>query len=65
MADLRMKENNNIYNAELEEFDPMPGKSRKRIKRNRAIVRWLWISFLSIGSTIFLFLLLIYNGVIG
>ena len=65
MADLRMKENNNIYNAELEEFDPMPGKSRKRIKRNRAIVRWLWISFLSIGFTIFLFLLLIYNGVIG
>lgn len=29
------------------------------------IVKWLWISFLSIGFTIFFFMMLIYNGVIG
>lgn len=28
-------------------------------------VRWLWISFLGVGTLIALFLLLIYNGVIG
>lgn len=37
----------------------------KKIKRNRNIVKWLWISFLSLGCLIFFFLLLIYNGVIG
>lgn len=35
------------------------------MSRNAKIVKWLWISFLSIGVVIALFLLLIYNGVIG
>ncbi|MDE6717082.1 MAG: transglycosylase domain-containing protein [Muribaculaceae bacterium] len=35
------------------------------MKRNRWIVRWLWISFLGLGVLLFFFLLLIYNGVIG
>lgn len=55
-----MNENQEIYNLERPDF-----KSAKRIKRNRLIVKWLWISFLGLGSVIFLFLLLIYNGVIG
>lgn len=33
--------------------------------RNRTVVKWLWVSFLSLGALIALFLLLIYNGVIG
>lgn len=40
-------------------------KASKRMLRNRKIVKWLWISFLSLGALIALFLLLIYNGVIG
>ncbi len=44
------------------QFDP---RNAKRIKRNRTIVKWLWISFLGFGAIIALFLLLIYNGVIG
>lgn len=40
-------------------------KILKKINRNRNIVKWLWISFLSLGCLIFFFLLLIYNGVIG
>lgn len=44
------------------DFDP---KASKRMLRNRKIVTWLWISFLSLGALIALFLLLIYNGVIG
>jgi len=43
-------------------FDP---KASKRMLRNRKIVTWLWIAFLSLGAFIALFLLLIYNGVIG
>ncbi|MDE6681818.1 MAG: transglycosylase domain-containing protein [Muribaculaceae bacterium] len=35
------------------------------MRRNRNIVKWLWISFLGLGLLIFFFLLLIYNGVIG
>lgn len=37
----------------------------KKIARNQHIVKWLWASFLGLGFFIFLFLLLIYNGVIG
>lgn len=37
----------------------------KKFRRNRRIVRWMWISFLSIGMIGFLLLLLIYNGIIG
>ncbi len=40
-------------------------RAAKRIKRNQRVVKWLWASFLSLGAFIFLFLLLIYNGVIG
>ncbi len=35
------------------------------LTRSQKIVRWLWISFLSLGALIALSLLLIYNGVIG
>lgn len=40
-------------------------KAAKKNRRNRRIVKWLWISFLSLGFLILFFLLLIYNGVIG
>ena len=40
-------------------------KSAKRAARNRRVVKWLWASFLGLGFFIFIFLLLIYNGVIG
>lgn len=40
-------------------------KVNKKIARNRNIVKALWIAFLSLGAVIALFLLLIYNGVIG
>lgn len=56
--------NNTDYydNPESEVAD---SKAAKKYRRNRLIVKWLWISFLGIGFTISLFLLLIYNGVIG
>lgn len=50
---------NNIENTG---FD---ARAAKRIRRNQRIVKWLWAAFLSLGAFIFLFLLLIYNGVIG
>ena len=37
----------------------------EKVSRSRKIVKWLWISFLSLGGIIAIFLLLIYNGVIG
>ena len=40
-------------------------KAEKRRNRSRKIVTWLWASFLGVGFIIALFLLLIYNGVIG
>lgn len=40
-------------------------KEEKRVRRSRNIVKFLWISFLSIGLAGFLLLLLIYNGIIG
>lgn len=49
--------NDNISQLEL--------KSARRNRRNRTIVKWLWLSFLGLGMLIFFFLLLIYNGVIG
>lgn len=45
--------------------DLKPSADEKRASRSRRIVRWLWISFLSLGFIVFLLLLLIYNGVIG
>ena len=35
------------------------------MSRNAILVRWMWIMFLGLGTVIALFLLLIYNGVIG
>lgn len=53
-------------NSELTNPDnPIQEKARRKARRSRNIVKWLWISFLSLGCFIFLFLLLIYNGVIG
>ncbi len=48
----------------------MPGQTllneaERRTARNRKVVKWLWISFLSLGVVIAVFLLLIYNGIIG
>lgn len=65
------KDFDNIDN--FDNFD-YPGQSEKskdrskngrKLRRNRSFVKWLWISFLSLGFIIFFFLLLIYNGVIG
>ena len=39
---------------------PQPGMTR-----TQKIVKWLWLSFLGLGALIAIFLLLIYNGVIG
>ncbi len=49
-------------NIENNGFD---ARAAKRIRRNQNVVKWLWAAFLSLGAFIFLFLLLIYNGVIG
>lgn len=49
----------------INEFDELDTKSRKKYRRNRALVKWLWITFLSLGFVIAFFLTLIYNGVIG
>ena len=40
-------------------------KFLKKMARRHRIIKWLWISFLTFGLIIALFLLLIYNGVIG
>lgn len=55
-----MDKDDNIYN-----FDNKQSKAARRYRRNRSIVKWLWISFLSIGFIIVFFMMLIYNGVIG
>ena len=39
--------------------------AERRDRKNRIRVKWLWTIFLSLGGCIALFLLLIYNGVIG
>lgn len=52
--------NNNSF-----ENNDFLSKSVKRSARNRRVVKWLWASFLGLGFFIFIFLLLIYNGVIG
>ncbi|MDE5883454.1 MAG: transglycosylase domain-containing protein [Muribaculaceae bacterium] len=38
---------------------------RRKMVRNHRIIKWLWVAFLGLGTLIALFLLLIYNGVIG
>ncbi|MBD5356481.1 MAG: penicillin-binding protein [Bacteroides sp.] len=40
-------------------------QTKKRIVRNRWTVKLLWVAFLGLGTVMALFLLLIYNGVIG
>lgn len=55
-----MDKDDNIYN-----FDNKQSKAARKYRRNRSIVKWLWISFLSIGFIIVFFMMLIYNGVIG
>lgn len=52
-------------NDRTDSLNSHKSKNIRKIKRNQKIVRWLWISFLAIGLAIFLFLVLIYNGVIG
>ena len=44
---------------------PVLSPQEKKYRRNRNIVKWMWISFLSIGFVGFMLLLLIYNGIIG
>jgi penicillin-binding protein 1A len=55
-----MNKNEDIY-----DFGTSPGKVSKKYRRNRILVKWLWIMFLSLGFVIIFFLMLIYNGVIG
>lgn len=55
-----MSRKDNIYDLETSDR-----KINKKFRRNRRIVKWLWISFLSIAFVICFFLMLIYNGVIG
>lgn len=52
-------------NDHIDSFNIHEPKTVRKIKRNQKIVKWLWTSFLALGLCIFLFLVLIYNGVIG
>lgn len=45
-------------------IEPEQGSNAKNL-RNRRIIKAMWIAFLSLGGIIGLFMLLIYNGVIG
>lgn len=54
--------NNGGFISDPYDIDP---QASKKMARNRTVVKWLWVSFLSLGALIALFLLLIYNGVIG
>ena len=55
----------NSNNGNKDTLSRLEEKKAKKMKRNRVIVKWLWLSFLGIGMLLFFFLLLIYNGVIG
>lgn len=59
---VQRNDDNNSFNNNPYEIN---SKGNRKLIRNRRIVKWLWISFLSLGALIALFLLLIYNGVIG
>lgn len=39
--------------------------THKNPRRARIIIKWMWISFLALGGLIGIFMLLVYNGVIG
>lgn len=54
------KKNINPYYDELNDDNIV-----SRTERSRKVVKWLWGAFLGFGFLIALFLLLIYNGVIG
>lgn len=53
------------HNPKQNKPKPVLTPQEKRQLRTRNIVKWMWISFLSIGMIGFLLLLLIYNGIIG
>lgn len=55
---------NDRYN-EFDELDGKPSKAEKRARRNRTVVKWLWLTFLGLAFFIVLLMILIYNGVIG
>ena len=40
-------------------------KPTKKGPRTASVIKWMWISFLALGGAIGIFMLLIYNGVIG
>ncbi len=56
---------NNNRNDDPASYDLADNGIRRRARRNRKIVNWLWISFLGLGLLIMFVLMLIYNGVIG
>lgn len=45
--------------------DPEASADEKKRSQSVRIVRWMWGSFLAVGFCIAIFLLLVYNGVIG
>ena len=54
------KQNNNPYYDEIQD-----DKVIKKTQKSRKFIMWLWGAFLGFGCLMVLFLLLIYNGVIG
>ncbi|MDE6742180.1 MAG: penicillin-binding protein [Muribaculaceae bacterium] len=45
--------------------DDQPEKTVKKRIRSIVIIRWMWIAFIALGGAIAVFMLLVYNGVIG
>ncbi len=60
-----MTDNRNIFTDPDNPENIPDRKTRRKMARRHKIIKWLWISFLGFGLLIALFLLLIYNGVIG
>ena len=59
---------NRLNNKRIQSDDiPLEDNANRIAKnrRNRRVIKALWISFLSLGGIVALFLLLVYNGVIG
>ena len=48
----------------MQDVSPRTPSDSKRMRTKR-IVRWLWASFLILTAAVFLFFILIYNGIIG
>ncbi len=57
----RKNSQSNVDDIPLMTDDPQP-KSRFRAS---TVIKWMWIAFLALGGCIAIFMLLIYNGVIG